>query len=347
MYKYINKLLLVFCLLMTFNTKVSAQIQVGNDMSEIDYSLPREYEIGGVTVTGVKYLDPQVLVMISGLQPGETINVPGDKITNAIRKLWEQGLFEDVSITCTTKIGRKIFLNIDLKERPRISKFSFKGVKKSEAEELRKKINLTRGDVATEHTYTKTTRIIEDYFFDKGFHNVAVDVKAENDTTRDNYVNIILDINKGSKVRISEIIINGNEELSDNQVLKAMKETKVKGNFDPLDPLAPTVYGAIWDMLRLKPKEGFTKITNYFFDNYRPRIFKSSKYIEKNYEDDKIGIISKYNQEGYRDARIISDSIYRIDDKNLGIVINLDEGNKYHFRNITWVGNTKYDTSPL
>lgn len=347
MYKYINKLLLVFCLLMTFNTKVSAQIQVGNDMSEIDYSLPREYEIGGVTVTGVKYLDPQVLVMISGLQPGETINVPGDKITNAIRKLWEQGLFEDVSITCTTKIGRKIFLNIDLKERPRISKFSFKGVKKSEAEELRKKINLTRGDVATEHTYTKTTRIIEDYFFDKGFHNVAVDVKAENDTTRDNYVNIILDINKGSKVRISEIIINGNEELSDNQVLKAMKETKVKGNFDPLDPLAPTVYGAIWDMLRLKPKEGFTKITNYFFDNYRPLIFKSSKYIEKNYEDDKIGIISKYNQEGYRDARIISDSIYRIDDKNLGIVINLDEGNKYHFRNITWVGNTKYDTAVL
>ena len=178
MYKYINKLIILFCLLMAFNANVSAQIQIGNDMSEIDYSLPREYEIGGITVTGVKYLDPQVLVMISGLQPGETIEVPGDKITNAIRKLWEQGLFEDVSITCTTKIGKKIFLNIDLKERPRISKFSFKGVKKSEAEELRKKINLTRGDVATEHTYTKTTRIIEDYFYDKGFHNFIVDVQA-------------------------------------------------------------------------------------------------------------------------------------------------------------------------
>ena len=106
--------------------------------------------------------------MISGLQVGETIDVPGDKITDAIRKLWDQGLFEDVSITCVNKIGKKIFLNIDLKERPRISKFSFKGVKKSEAEELRKKINLTRGDVATEHTYTKTTRIIEDYYFEKG-----------------------------------------------------------------------------------------------------------------------------------------------------------------------------------
>ena len=112
-HKYINKLLLVLCLFVAFGIDVNAQIQVGNDMSEIDYSLPREYEIGGVTVTGVKYLDPQVLVMISGLQPGDMIDVPGDKITNAIRKLWEQGLFEDVSITCTTKIGRKIFLNID------------------------------------------------------------------------------------------------------------------------------------------------------------------------------------------------------------------------------------------
>ena len=161
---------------MTFGTSVMAQIQVGNDMSEIDYSLPRDYEIGGITVTGVKYLDPQVLVMISGLQPGETIQVPGDKITNAIRKLWDQGLFEDINITSTLKIGKKIFLNIDLKERPRISKFSFKGIKKSEAEELRKKINLSRGDVATEHTYTKTTRIIEDYYAEKGFHNVLVNV---------------------------------------------------------------------------------------------------------------------------------------------------------------------------
>ena len=147
-----RKCLYVFllCLFLSVNNNAFAQIQVGNDLSEIDYALPREYEIRGITVTGVKHLDPQVLVMISGLQPGETIKVPGEKITNAVRKLWEQGLFEDVNISSTLKIGRKIFLNIDLKERPRISKFSFSGVKKSEAEELRGKINLTRGDVATE-----------------------------------------------------------------------------------------------------------------------------------------------------------------------------------------------------
>ena len=123
MRRYINKIF-VLLFFMTITTNVMAQIQVGNDLSDIDYSLPRDYEIAGITVSGVKYVDPQVLVMISGLQVGETIEVPGDKITNAIRKLWEQGLFEDVSITCVNKIGRKIFLNIDLKERPRISKFS-------------------------------------------------------------------------------------------------------------------------------------------------------------------------------------------------------------------------------
>lgn len=346
MLKYI-KILTLFICITAFAYQGMSQIQVGNDLSEIDYSLPRDYEIGGITVTGVKYLDPQVLVMLSGLQVGETISVPGEKITNAIRKLWEQGLFEDVSITYINKIGRKIFLNIDLKERPRISKFSFKGVKKSEADELRKKINLTRGDVATEHTYTKTTRIIEDYFFEKGFYNVDVDVQAEPDTTRDNYVNLTLNIDKGPKVRIAEINIEGNEELSDAQVRKAMKETKVKGNFDPLNPLGPTVVNALWDFVRFKPKAAMTKITDYFADNYRVRIFKSSKYLENNYEDDKQKIIDKYNQSGYRDAYIVSDSIYRIDDKNLGISIKIDEGDKYYFRNITWVGNTKYDTAYL
>lgn len=341
------KILILLISIFTFNIQGLAQIQVGNDLSEIDYSMPRDYEIGGITVTGVKYLEPQVLVMLSGLQVGETIEVPGDKITNAIRKLWEQGLFEDVSITCVNKIGRKIFLNIDLKERPRISKFSFKGVKKSEADELRSKINLTRGDVATEHTYTKTKRIIEDYFFEKGFHNVNVMVASEPDTTRDNYVNLTLDIDKGPKVRIAEIIIEGNEDLTDAQLRKAMKETKVKGNFDPLNPLGPTVVNSLWDFIRLKPKQAMTRITDYFCDNYRPRIFKSSKYLEKNYEDDKQKIIDRYNQNGYRDAYIISDSIYRIDDKNLGINIKVQEGNKYYFRNIDWVGNTKYDTAYL
>ena len=169
-HKILAVIMVCLSLVMT-NGVTNAQIQVGNDLSDIDYSLPREYEIGGITVTGVQYVDPAVVVMLSGLHVGMVVKVPGDKITSAIRRLWEQGLFDDIQITSTQKVGGKIFLNIDLKERPRISKFSFKGVKRSEAEELRKKINLTRGDVATEHTYTKTTGIIKNYFADKGFLN--------------------------------------------------------------------------------------------------------------------------------------------------------------------------------
>lgn len=161
-----TKILALLCLLMT-GFVANSQIQIGNDLSDIDYSLPREYEIAGLTVSGAKYVDASVVVMLSGLQVGSVIKVPGAKITDAIKKLWDQGLFEDIQILCTQKVGNKIFLDIQLKERPRISKFSFKGVKKSDAEELRKKINLSRGDVATEHTYNKTRGIITDYYAEK------------------------------------------------------------------------------------------------------------------------------------------------------------------------------------
>lgn len=324
-----------------------AQIQVGNDMSDIDYSLPREYEIGGVTVTGAKYVDPSVIVMISGLQVGTTIKVPGDKITKAIQKLWEQGLFEDVQIASTQRVAGKVFLDIAVTERPRISKFSFKGVKKSEAEELRKKINLTRGDVATEHTYNKTRQIIADYFADKGYLNTQVDIEAVNDTARENYVNLILSIEKNHKVKIGVIDVEGNEVLSDNQVRAAMKETKERGRFDPLRPLGASVVNTLWDLITFRPLKAEEEIVNYFADNYKIRIFKTSKYNESNFEDDKRKVIEKYNSKGYRDARIVSDSVYVMDERNLGIKLVVEEGDKYYFGDITWVGNTKYDTAVL
>jgi len=327
--------------------ETTAQIQVGNDMSDIDYSLPREYEIGGITVTGAKYVDPAVIIMLSGLQVGTTVKVPGDKITKAIKKLWDQGLFEDIQITSTQKVGGKIFLNISLTERPRISKFSFKGVKKTEAEELRKKINLARGDVATEHTFNKTRRIITEYFAEKGFLNTQVDIEAVNDTTRENYVNLMLTIDKKHKVKIGVIDVEGNNVLTDNQVRAAMKETKERGKFDPLRPLGATVVNTMWDVITFRPYRAEVEMYNYFADNYKLRIFKSSKYDESNYEDDKLKIIAKYNSKGYRDARIVKDSVYTIDDRNLGIKLVIDEGEKYYFGDIAWVGNTKYDTAVL
>ena len=339
---------LLFSLSLLTSAYISnAQISVGGGLSDMDFSVPRDYELAGVTVSGVKYIDPNVLIMISGLQIGSTITAPGDDISSAIRKLWEQGLFEDVVITCTDIIGNKIFINIDLKERPRISKFSFDGVKRSEAEELRNKINLTRGDVATEHTYVKTRRIIEDYFYEKGYFNAEVNIFAEPDTTRDNYVNLVIDVDKKSKVRIGEIVIDGNEFMTDSQIRSAMKDTKLKGKFDPLRPLGPAVVNSAWYFITFRPKAAMAEITDYFADNYRPRIFKSSKFNESNYEADKQKIIDKYNYKGYRDAKIVSDSVYVIDDKNIGIALNIEEGDVYYFGDVTWVGNTKYDTTTL
>lgn len=344
------KCLSIWLLLATFlalGSTAFAQIQVGDDLSEVDYAHPKNYEIGGVTVEGAKYVDGSMLSLIAGLKVGETIAIPGDAISTGIRKIWDQGLFDDVSINATNFVGDKVFLQIVIKEKPRVSKFSFKGIKKSEADDIRTKINLSRGDIATEHLLTKTTRIIEDFYYDKGYLNVDIDIKQVADTARENYIDMIINIDKGEKVKIGKINLIGNENLSDGQLLMAMKETKQRGHFDPLDPLGPMLVNAVADLVTLRPMRALNGIEEYFYDNYRPRIFKSSKYTENNYEDDKKHIIEKYNAKGYRDARIVRDSVYRIDDKNLGIDIVIDEGNKYYYRNITWTGNTKYTSETL
>lgn len=343
-YLPITLLLLAF---LGFGNSVFAQIQIGDDLSEIDYARPQKYEIGGIVVEGAKYVDASMLSMIAGLRVGETISIPGDEISNGIRKIWEQGLFEDVAINATDIVGGKVFLQIVIKERPRVSKFSFKGIKKSEADDIRNKINLSRGDIATDHLLTKTTRIIENFYYEKGYRKVDIDIQQVADTARDNYIDMVINIDKGSKVKIGKINVMGNENLTEGQVLAAMKETKQRGHFDPLNPLGPLVVNTIADVVTLHPLRAITGVEEYFYDNYRPRIFKSSRFLESNFEADKKLIVEKYNSKGFRDARIVSDSVYMIDDKNMGIDIVIDEGNKYHYRNIAWTGNTKYSDETL
>ncbi len=333
--------------LLSFGSSAFAQIQIGDDLSEIDYSHPQQYEIGGIVVEGAKYVDASMLSMIAGLRVGETISVPGDEISAGIRKIWEQGLFEDVSVNVTDIVGGKVFLQIVIKERPRVSRFSFKGIKKSEADDIRNKINLSRGDIATDHLLTKTTRIIENFYYEKGYRNVDIDIQQVADTARENYIDMVINIDKGSKVKIGKINVIGNDNLVDGQVLSAMKETKQRGHFDPLTPLGPLVVNTVADVVTLHPLRAVTGVEEYFYDNYRPRIFKSSRFLESNFEADKKLIVEKYNSKGYRDARIVSDSVYMIDDKNMGIDLVVEEGNKYHYRNISWTGNTKYSDETL
>lgn len=333
--------------LILMGNEAFAQIKIGDDLSDIDYSRPKDMEIAAITVEGTKFVDPNVLTMLAGLRVGQVIKVPGDDIAGAIRKIWEQGMFEDVAVNATNIVGDKIFLQIIVKERARVSKFSFNGVKKTEADEIRNKINLSRGDIATNHLETKTRRIIEDYFADKGYYNAEVTIRQEPDTTREDYVDLIIDIDKGHKVKIGKINLIGNENLSDLQLLSAMKDTKEKGRFNPFDPLGPLVVNTVADVLTLKPLKAITGVEEYFYENYRPRIFKSSKFLESTYKDDKQHLIEKYNAKGYRDAIIVRDSVYPIDDRNLGIDIVIDEGSKYHYRSINWTGNTKYTAETL
>ena len=342
-------LFIILALLFVFFTgnNAYAQIQIGDDLSEIDYSHPTDYEIGGITVVGAQYTDPTMLTLITDLRVGKTVKIPGDEIAGAIRKIWEQGMFEDVAINATDFVANKVFLQIVIKEKPRVSKFSLRGIKKSEADEIRNKINLSRGDVATNHLVTKTRRIIENYYYDKGYLNVDIDIQQIADTTRESYVDMIINIDKGEKVRIGKINVIGNENLSEGQILAAMKETKQRGHFDPFNPLGPLVVNTVADVFTLKPLKAITGIEEYFYDNYRPRIFKASRFKESDFKDDEKNVIEKYNSKGFRDAHIVRDSVYRIDDRNLGIDLVIDEGNKYHYRNVTWTGNTKYSAETL
>lgn len=324
-----------------------AQIQLDDDLSDINYMNPQEYEIGGIVVEGAKFVDGSMLSMIAGLRVGDKVKVPGDDFSTAVKKIWDQGMFEDVAINATDFVGDKVFLQIVIKERPRVSKFSFKGIKKSEADEIRNKINLSRGDIATDHLLTKTRRIIEDYYYDKGYLNVNIDIEQTADTARESYIDMRINIDKGPKVRIGQINVYGNENMSDGQILAAMKETKQRGHFDPLTPLGPLVVNTVADVVTLKPLKAITGVEEYFYDNYRPRIFKASRYLESNFKDDEQKIIEKYNAKGYRDAIIVRDSVYKIDDRNVGIDLVIDEGDKYYYRDISWTGNTKYTAETL
>jgi outer membrane protein insertion porin family len=323
------------------------QINIGSDMSKISYERPSDYVIGGITVSGIEFLDKNVIIMLSELDLGAKIKVPGDDITGAIRKLWNQGMFESIRISATKIQGNKIFLDINLKERPRLSKFSFNGIRKAEADDLREKINLSRGDVVTDHLIIRTKNIIKKHYASKGYLNSEVEITHKPNAKVENFEDLTITIKKNKKVKIDVINIIGNEEISDGSLHSAMKETKQKGYFNPLNALGPLVIDMISDVATLKFKKLQDDIANYISDNYKVNIMKGSKYIESEYKGDLNLIVQKYNKLGYRDAHIIKDSVYKIDNTNLGIDIYLEEGHKYYFRNINWVGNTIYTSEFL
>ncbi|MDD4141308.1 MAG: POTRA domain-containing protein [Bacteroidales bacterium] len=342
------KLPLLFLLFSVMPFFAKAQITFSNEMNDISYSRPKEYVIGGVTISGVKYLDENVLKMISGLKVGDKISVPGDKITAATKNLWKQGLFTDVSITATSIVEDKVFLDIFLEERPRLSKFSFKGIKKADADNIRDEINIIRGDVVNDNMLMRIDNIIRSFYAKKGFYNLDLDILQQPDTMEANSLILTFDIQKGKKVKIQHINIEGNENLDDAQIKMTFKETKEQGYFKPLDYLDTLFISTMKKSITFDMSEIAYNAALYAMRNTNVRIFKGSKFVEDKWEEDKQKLVDKYNSLGYRDFKIVSDSVYTTSDRgNLLLDINVSEGKKYYFRNITWVGNTKHTAGEL
>ncbi|MFA6949667.1 MAG: POTRA domain-containing protein [Lentimicrobiaceae bacterium] len=326
----------------------SAQIRLGDDLSEIDYTNPKEYIIGGITVSGVQYLDHNVITMLSGLQVADRVEIPGEGIRKAIDKLWKQGLFEDISISATKISDDLIFLNINLKERPRLSRFTFKGVRKAEADDIREKIKLVSNDVVTENVIIRTTNIIKKHFTEKGFLNTTVNIEQIRDSANSNNVSLVINVKKGSKVRINSINIIGNKLVTDSQLKAAMKETKEKGVVQPFIILDKLIFGLPKQLLYFNTDSIVNYTTNVVNQHMKFRIFKTSKFLRDKYEEDLNNLIARYNDDGFRDAAVIRDSIYATpDNKNINLNIYVSEGHRYYFGDIKWVGNTKYTAQQL
>ncbi len=287
--------------------------EVDSTNFSIYYSSAKEYTIADIQVSGIRYLDKNVLVQLSGLTVGKEIMVPGDDITQAIKKLWQQGLFSDVKITARKVVQDRIWLDIYLQERPRLSDVNFYGVSKSEKDDITEKVLLLKGSQITDHQVNSTERTIMNLFHGKGFLNTEVNIVQRDDSTQNNSVILDIYVDKKEKVKVNNIEIHNNEAISDVKLEKAMKKTNEKS------------------------------LRNFF---------KTKKFLQEEYDKDKISMVDKYNEKGYRDAVIVSDSVTQVqvgrkDKTRVNIDIDVEEGDKYYFGDIKWVGNTVYPSDYL
>ncbi|MBK7133156.1 MAG: outer membrane protein assembly factor BamA [Bacteroidales bacterium] len=272
-----------------------------------DYMSSDDYIIGGVTVSGVRFLDTNALIGISGLRLGQEVTIPGEAVTAAAQKLWMQGLFSDVRISITKVSSDTVFLDIALQERPRISSVKYNGMKKSETQDLAEKINLPVGSQVTAFLLNTAKKIIKDHFVEKGFLNTEVEFIQKDDPDQPNNVILNINVDKKDKVKIGDITFVGNEFFETKKLRRQMKDTKKKNlNF-----------------------------------------FRASKYIGEKFSEDKDKLYTFYNDNGFKDFAILSDSIYKISEDRIGLVIKVEEGNQYFLRNVDWVGNSVYRKEDL
>ena len=300
------------------NGSDTAKVEKPADLPVISYSLtPKKYKIADIKVTGVKNYDDFVLIGFSGLSVGDEISVPGDEVTAAVKAFWKHGLFSDVKILANKIEGDSIWLEYQLKQRPRISEVNYHGIKKGEREDLEAKLGLKKGFQITPNVLDRAKILIEKFFDGKGFKNVDVNIQQKDDIAHEGEVILDIYIDKNEKTKIHRIYFEGNNALTAHQLKKAMKKTNEKFSL---------------------------------FNDWKTSIlemFSTKKFTTEEYENDKKNLISKYNEFGYRDAVLLADSVVNFDEKKVDIFLKVDEGEKYYLKDIRFVGNTKYSTDYL
>jgi len=303
--KLISATLVLFALFFTF----SANAQTEKDsLSTAAFEKDKEYILGGISVTGLKKFSEETVKVFTGLRTGQTIKLPGDKLTSAIKKLYESKQFSNVDVYLARLDGNTVYLEFDVQELPQLNDIKIVGIRKAKAKDLLKEADLKIGAMVTDNLKVTTKNYFTKKYTDKGFLKTKVNLDIQKDTSDINTVNMKVFIDKGSKIKIKYIFFNGNKAFSNKKLRKAMKNTKEK------------MFGRFW---------------------------KGSKYIEEEYQEDLENIIKEYSKEGYRDARILSEGISWNDDNTININIDLEEGRQYKFSEILFVGNKEYTDEQL
>ena len=276
----------------------------------VDYSKPQTYTLGGVKVTGNQFLDAGRILSVASFKTGSKVTIPSEDVALKLSALMNQKYFRNVSIYIDSlSVARDtVWLRIDVQERPRVSAWLYKGVKKSEQDDLKEKLNLKRGRELSEYVISSSVGVIKNYYKDKGYNNAKVEVLTQDDSVINNAVRVTFDVDRGKKVKVRTITYEGVEEIDKYKLDKSMKKTKDRSWYN---------------------------------------FFNSKKFNEEEYPNDKEKLIEAFNEYGYRDARIVKDSIYTIEEGRLGINFQIDQGRKYYFRNISWTGNSVYTAETL
>lgn len=357
----IFRLALILCLAVTVSISYAQEVNPSDtSISSIQVDLlnifnqktPHKYRISSIQVRGNKYFDANVLIPISGLNVGDFVVIPGsDVFAKAIKKLWSQNYFSDVQVYITKLEKSDIDVEIDVIERPILGRFSFSGIRKGERTDLIAKCGLTKGRIVTENMRRTALDAIHKYYNEKGFQNAKVIIEETKDTTMSNSLSLVFNITKGAKVHINNINFEGNT-VDAFKLKKKLKDTKEMGRLTlfPPDDFGGFIPASTYTLTDYLHDHGFLfySKTKRFLNPYvRPKLFASSKFNEKKYFDDKQKLLDFYNSIGYRDAAIVRDTVYRNSRGAFNIDLQLNEGKRYYFGNITWQGNTRYSDSVL